>query len=124
MRVHVRVRAQKILVAWRTQRANLELRTPNTRRNSNQTIHNAQQRTAGYGAKKLINLIRFYRLYPCFRLGVSTQRREPCNNNTTIKQEAALVLRHFSYHYCKYYIVLKCWYFKNCGYQNCYSRLG
>ena len=38
-------------VAWRTQWANLELRTPKTRRNSNQTIHNAQQRTAGYGAK-------------------------------------------------------------------------
>ena len=67
MRVRVRVRAQKILVAWRTQRANLELRTLKMRQNSNQTIHNAQQRTAGCGAKRLINLIRFYRLYPCFR---------------------------------------------------------
>ena len=47
----------EILVAWRTQRANLELRTPKTRRNNNKMIHNAQQRTAGYGAKRLINLI-------------------------------------------------------------------
>ena len=44
-------------VAWRTQQANLELQTPKMRRNSNQTMHNAQQRTPGYGAKRLINLI-------------------------------------------------------------------
>ena len=47
----------EILVVWQTQRANLELRTPKTRRNNNTTIHNAQQRTAGYGAKRLVNLI-------------------------------------------------------------------
>ena len=44
-------------VAWQTQWVNLELWTLKTRRNSNQTIHNAQQRTAGYGAKRLVNLI-------------------------------------------------------------------
>ena len=45
-------------VAWQTQRANLELRTLKMRRISNQTIHNVQQRTVGYGAKRLVNLIR------------------------------------------------------------------
>ena len=54
-------------VAWQTQRANLELRTLKTHQNSNLTIHNVQQRTAGYGAKRLVNLIQFYRSYPCFR---------------------------------------------------------
>ena len=44
-------------VAWQTQWVNLELRTPKTHQNSNQTIHNAQQRTVGYGAKRLVNLI-------------------------------------------------------------------
>ena len=60
-------------VAWQTQQANLELRTPKTRRNSNQMINNAQQHTVGYGAKRLVNLIQFYRLYHCFCLGVTTQ---------------------------------------------------
>ena len=54
-------------VAWQTQWVNLELWTPKMRRNSNQTIHNVQQRTAGNGAKRLVNLIRFYQLCPCFR---------------------------------------------------------
>ena len=53
-------------VVWRTQWVNLELRTMKTCRNNNKTIHNVQQRTAGYGAKRLINLIRFYWSYPCF----------------------------------------------------------
>ena len=57
----------EISVVWRTQQANLELRTPKRRRNNNKTIHNAQQRTAGHGAKRLVNLIRFYWSYPCFR---------------------------------------------------------
>ena len=47
----------KFSVVWQTQWANLELRTLKTRQNSNQMIHNAQQRTAGYGGKRLINLI-------------------------------------------------------------------
>ena len=34
-----------------------KLRTPKMRRNNNKTIHNVQQRTAGYGAKRLVNLI-------------------------------------------------------------------
>ena len=41
-------------IAWRTQRVNLELRTPKMRRNSNQTIHNVQQHTVGYGPKNLL----------------------------------------------------------------------
>ena len=53
-------------VAWQTQWANLELQTQKMRQNSNQMIHNAQQRTAGYGAKRLVNLIQFYQSYPCF----------------------------------------------------------
>ena len=44
-------------VVWRTQWANLELWTPKTSRKSNEMIHNVQQRTAGYGAKRLVNLI-------------------------------------------------------------------
>ena len=79
-------------VAWRTQRVNLELWTLKMRRNNNKTIHNAQQCTAGYGAKRLINLIQFYWSYPCFCRGVTTQRHEPRNNNATIKQESTLVL--------------------------------
>ena len=47
----------EILVAWQIQQVNLELWTPKMRRNNNKTIHNAQQRTAGYGAKRLANLI-------------------------------------------------------------------
>ena len=47
----------EISVAWQTQRVNLELQTLKMHRNSNQTIHNVQQRTAGYGAKRLVNLI-------------------------------------------------------------------
>ena len=38
----------KKVVAWQTQWANLELRTRKKRRNNNQTIHKAQQRTVGY----------------------------------------------------------------------------
>ena len=36
------------VVAERTQQADLELWTPKTRRNNNQTIHKAQRHTAGY----------------------------------------------------------------------------
>ena len=63
MRVRVRVKNSG---AWRTQWVNLELQTPKTRRNNNNMIHNAQQCTAGYGAKRLNNLIQSHQLYPCF----------------------------------------------------------
>ena len=45
------------VVAQRTQRASLELQTLKTCQNNNQTIHKAQRRTVGYGAKRLVNLI-------------------------------------------------------------------
>ena len=65
MRVWVRVRARNNSTDANSMG---ELGAPDTEkhRNSNKTIHNAQQCTAGYGAKRLINLIRFYRSYPCF----------------------------------------------------------
>ena len=43
-----------------------KLGAPDTE-NASKQQSNDTQCTAGYGAKRLINLIQFYRSYPCFR---------------------------------------------------------
>ena len=59
MRVRVRVRARNLgSVANPTGELGApDIENASKRRNNNKTIHNAQQRTVGYGAKRLVNLI-------------------------------------------------------------------